>query len=107
MVDIPDLPFDNIHKFLAAVGIVLIVPALFIEPVHLNSRDILNIGVVGLVFGLIGWIFESVLVPYTRFIDEEGTSRQKRRVVKPGFKAILAARILFPFLFLFTLLLAL
>lgn len=47
MVDIPDLPFDNIHKFLAAVGIVLIVSALFIEPVYLNSRNILNVGIWG------------------------------------------------------------
>ncbi|SEO47489.1 hypothetical protein SAMN05216388_101316 [Halorientalis persicus] len=105
MVDIPDLPFDNIHKFLAAVGFVLIIPALFIEPVYLNSRDILYVGMMGLVFGLIGWIIESVLIPYLNYIEENGTSMQIRRVVNPGSKFLLAARVVLPLLFLLTLLL--
>jgi len=104
MVDIPDLPFDNILKFLAAVVFVLILSALFVEPVYLNSRDILYVGVVGLVLGLIGWIIESVLISYLTYIEEEGTSLQKRRLVKPGFKFILATRIVLPLLFLFMLL---
>lgn len=107
MVDFPDLPFDNIHKFLAAVGTVLIVSALFFEPVYLNSRDILNVGIMGLLVSLIGWMFESVLIPYLRSIEEEETLMQKRRVVKPGFKAILAARIILPLFFLIALLLSL
>lgn len=60
----------------------------------------------GLVLGIIGWIIESVLIPYLRSIEEEGTSWQKRRVVKPGFRAVLAARIILPLLFLFVLVLA-
>lgn len=106
MVDFPDLPFDNIHKFLAAVGFVLIVSALFIEPVYLNSRDILKVGIMGFAFGITGWIIESVLIPYLRSIEEEATSWKAKRVVKQGLRVVLAARIILPLLFLFALLLA-
>lgn len=106
MVDMPELPFDNVHKFLAAVGIILIVPALFVEPVYRESDEILLIGILGVVFGLGGWTFEWVTIPYFEYMDDSdsGSGYRAERRAKQLFQLVLAVRVAMPLLFIFSLL---
>jgi len=107
MEGLPDIPYDNVHKFLAAIGFVLILPALFVEPVHLESSDILLAGVAGAVLGLFGWTFESVAIPYLRNItDDDETSWKKKRKIKHIQSLALFVRIIIPGLFIFAIMLA-
>jgi|GEM_PF-3587975 len=107
MEGLPDIPYDNVHKFLAAIGFVLILPALFVEPVYLESGDILSLGVVGAVLGLFGWTFESVAIPYIgKIADGDSTSWKKKRKIKHIQSWILVIRVIIPGLFTFATMLA-
>ena len=101
MDSLPDLPYDNVHKFLAAIGIVLIIPALFVEPVYLESEEILSIGSLALILGVAGWVFESVAIPYMGKIEDSNDTRWKKneRIGNLGNK-ILGIRAILPAIFI-------
>jgi hypothetical protein len=99
-MNLPELPYDNIHKFLAAVGFILILGALFIEPVYIESEKIRSIGGAAVALGLIGWGFEQASLSYLRELDQKGTlSTRERRRGQRWSKVLLALRFVFPIIF--------
>ncbi|WP_367175851.1 hypothetical protein [Haloarcula rubripromontorii] len=101
-MNIPELPYDNIHKFLAAVGSVLIVLSLFVEPVYLDSETILSIGSVAVILGLTGWGLERAMLPYIQALAEKGGSLNhgERRKGQRWSKILRALRLILPLAFL-------
>lgn len=60
-----DLPFDKYHQFIASLGAVAILAALFLDSTFIGNRVIFEMGAGAVFFGLIAWVFESLLVEYT------------------------------------------
>ncbi|RQG98311.1 hypothetical protein [Natrarchaeobius oligotrophus] len=70
-MDLPELPYDNVHKFLATIGFVLVLTAIAIEPVYLENQEIFSIGATALILGLLGWGIERVYIPPLQELDRK------------------------------------
>lgn len=100
-MNIPELPYDNIHKFLAAIGFLLILPALFVEPVYLESQKILSVGSIAVILGLTGWGFERAILPYLQQLDQKSSlTHRERSKGQKWSKLLRGLRFILPFSFL-------
>ncbi|WP_143920357.1 hypothetical protein [Halorhabdus utahensis] len=100
-MDLPDLPYDNIHKFLSTIGFILILAALFVEPVYLDSPEILSVGAVAMILGLLGWGIELLKLPYVKELNQKGNlSYKEKRNGRRWSKILRGLRFVLPITFI-------
>lgn len=92
---IPELPYDSYHKFLAVVGIGVVILSLFLEPVFLESQDIFLMGTVAATVGVVGWVIERISTwRIRRIMATSSTGRSGNRKISAHVHRMNILRIL-------------
>lgn len=66
---IPDLPFNEYHRFIASSGVVFMIIPLIVDPEFIPQRTVFEMGAVAVFFGIVGWLVEYYWVEHSDHVN--------------------------------------